>query len=140
MNENRLRIMNSEKYDLIILYSGGADSRALLEAAKVFELKPYCIIIDYEQLHKEEIEVAKNQLEKIIPGQYRVVKVSGLKLDSGLTGSGEKNESRLVHEMYVPGRNTIFLSIAYSIAESLGVDMIWLGSDWDDRLNLFPDC
>jgi 7-cyano-7-deazaguanine synthase len=63
-----------------------------------------------------------------------------LGINSGLTGDGTKDKTGEVHEMYVPGRNTMFLSIAFSIAESKDIDMIWLGSDWDDRLNLFPDC
>ena len=42
--------------------------------------------------------------------------------------------------MYVPGRNTIFISIAFSIAENLGINMIWHGADYTDRLNFFPDC
>jgi 7-cyano-7-deazaguanine synthase len=126
-------------YDLVILYSGGADSRLMLESCKELDLNPFCLMIDYEQLHPEELKFAKSHLEEAgIDSQ--TVKISGLDIDSGLTGDGVKDETGDVHEMHVPGRNTMFLSIAYSIAESKGVEMIWIGSDWDDRLNLFPDC
>jgi len=131
---------NTGVYDLVILYSGGADSRMLLELAKDLDLNPYCIMIDYGQLHKEELNFAKSHLEKIVPGQYHTVSIGNLNVDSGLTGDGIPNLSGDVHEMHVPGRNTIFLSIAFSIAESKGIETIWLGCDWDDRLNLFPDC
>jgi 7-cyano-7-deazaguanine synthase len=126
-------------YDLVILYSGGADSRVMLELCNEFDLKPYCLMIDYGQLHLEELKFAKSHLEKALI-DHQTVKISGLNVDSGLTGDGVKNDTGEVHEMHVPGRNTMFLSVAYSIAESKGIDTIWLGSDWDDRLNLFPDC
>jgi len=126
-------------YDLVILYSGGADSRVMLELCNEFDLKPYCLMIDYGQIHHQELSFAKSQLEKLMI-DHQIVVIGGLAIDSGLTGDGVKDETGEVHEMHVPGRNTMFLSVAYSIAESKGIDTIWLGSDWDDRLNLFPDC
>jgi 7-cyano-7-deazaguanine synthase len=126
-------------YDLVILYSGGADSRIMLELCRELDLKPYCIMIDYGQLNKEELKFATSHLEKALI-DHHTVWIKGLNVDSGLTGNGIPDFSGDVHTMHVPGRNTMFLSIAYSIAESKGIDTIWLGSDWDDRLNLFPDC
>jgi len=126
-------------YDLVILYSGGSDSRIMLEMALELDLKPYCIMIDYGQLNIEELNFAKSHLEKAMIDN-QIVEIKGLDINSGLTGNGVKDETGEVHEMHVPGRNTIFLSIAFSIAESKGIEMIWIGSDWDDRLNLFPDC
>ena len=126
-------------YDLVILYSGGADSRLMLEFCKELDLNPYCLMIDYEQLHQEELSFARSHLLKD-DIDYQIVKLKDLNVNSGLTGDGVKDETDKVHEMHVPGRNTMFLSIAFSIAESKGIEMIWIGSDWDDRLNLFPDC
>jgi len=128
-----------EKYDLLVLFSGGADSVLMIQMAKLMNKDPYCVVIDYEQLHQQELDAAYDYLrEEGI--DWQTVKISGLKINSGLTGSGEKNESGEVHEMYVPGRNTIFISIAFSIAENLGIDTIWHGADYTDRLNFFPDC
>jgi len=132
-------LKQTANYDLVILYSGGADSRLMLKMAIDLDYKPYCLMIDYEQLHSDELKFAKSHLEKEMI-DYQIVKISGLAINSGLTGDGIKDKTGTVHEMYVPGRNTIFLSIAYSIAENKDIDTIWLGSDWDDRLNLFPDC
>jgi 7-cyano-7-deazaguanine synthase len=128
-----------EKYDLLVLFSGGADSVLMLELARLMHKKPYCVVIDYEQLHAQEIDSAYEYLRdrKV---DWQTVKLKGLGLNSGLTGSGEKNESGEVHEMYVPGRNTMFLSIAFSIAENMGIDTIWHGADYSDRIHLFPDC
>lgn len=126
-------------YDLVVLYSGGADSRMLIELARDVSLKPYCVLVDYEQLHKKELEFAASQLIDLNI-DYQIITIKGLDINSGLTGDGIKDNTGIVHEMHVPGRNSVFLSVAFSIAESKGIDTIWLGSDWNDRLNLFPDC
>ena len=129
--------MTKEK--VLILYSGGADSRLLLEFAGIVGMEDYCILIDYKQLHSEELEKAKKQLEvRKVP--YSVVTVNNLNVDSGLTGSGKRSLYKDVNEWHVPGRNSIFLSIAFSIAESKGFSKIWIGCDYSDRINLFPDC
>jgi len=130
----------NEKPNILILYSGGADSRLMLEFAKDLNLTPFCLMVNYGQLHVEELKFARDHLEDKIPGYYQTVYIDQLMVDSGLTGDGEKNESGDVHEMHVPGRNSIFLSLALSIAEFRGIDTIWIGTDWSDRLNLFPDC
>ena len=126
-------------HDVLILYSGGADSRLLLEFAKKTGKVPYCLLVDYGQLHKEELEFAKKQ---ILPGtgDYQVVSITGLNINSALTGSGKKGTFKDVSIWNVPGRNTIFLSLALSIAESKGINKIWIGCDFSDRLGLFPDC
>jgi len=126
-------------YDLVILYSGGADSRLMLEFCKELDLKPYCLMIDYGQLNREELSFAKSHLEEEMV-DCQTVKIDGLNINSGLTGNGTQNNSGLVHSHHVPGRNTMFLSIAFSIAESKDIDMIWIGNDWSDVLNKFPDC
>lgn len=129
----------TKKEDLLILYSGGSDSRLMLEFALRTGKKPYCVLIDYGQLHKQELDFAKEQLSNLNI-DFRTVSLSNLQVESGLTGDGTRNTTGAVHEMHVPGRNSMFLSIAFSIAESKGIDTIWHGADWSDRLNLFPDC
>lgn len=125
------------KPDLIILFSGGADSALILELALERGYHPWCVLIDYDQEHKIELEYAKRYLnEKSIPNQ--IVKLHGLGLRSGLT-TGEKSLYEGVHEMYVPQRNLMFVSIAASIAENLGVARIWYGANATDALE-FPDC
>ena len=126
------------QFDLVILYSGGADSRLMVELAKTAKKKFLLLMIDYGQLHKVELEYAAKDCEKN-RWSYRLVKLS-LPINSGLTGDGIKNTSSEVHEMHVPGRNSIFLSLAFSIAESVDADTIWIGCDWSDRIHLFPDC
>ena len=58
------------KPDLLILYSGGADSTLLIERALASGRKPYCVMIDYDQNQKIELEFAKRYLnEKSVPNQ-----------------------------------------------------------------------
>ena len=50
--------------DLVILYSGGADSRLMLSWALQLGRHPYCVLIDYQQKHIKELSYAVEQLEK----------------------------------------------------------------------------
>jgi len=125
--------------DLLILYSGGADSRLLLELALRTKKNPYCVLVDYEQKHDSELEYGIKQLIELkIP--YQVISIRDLKVNSGLTGNCEESLYEGVHEKHVPGRNSIFLSLALSISESKNINTIWYGADYSDSLNKFPDC
>jgi len=125
--------------DIVMLYSGGADSWLMLKLALMAEKKPHCVLIKYGQKHIEELHYAVKQLKK--EGiDYQTVEVSGLNIDSGLTGDLTKARWDGVNEMNVPARNTIFIGLAMSIAENMGIDEVWYGPDYSDRENLFPDC
>jgi len=133
------KIIEESKPDVVILFSGGADSVLLVEFAESLNLTPFCVLIDYEQLHIQELDVAEKFLnDRCIC--YRRVKLHGLGICSGLTGDGVKDRFKGVHSMHVPSRNLMFASIAASIAEDKGIDTIWHGADWSDFLNEFPDC
>lgn len=125
--------------DIVMLYSGGADSLLMLKLARMAGKTPHCVLVNYGQKHVAELEFAKRQLnnERVT---WQVVSVNDLNVDSGLTGA--LNEARWdnVHEMNVPGRNTIFIGLAISVAENMGIDEVWYGPDYSDRINLFPDC
>jgi len=125
--------------DLIILYSGGADSTLLLKMAQLMGKVPFALMIDYGQLHKEELKFAERYLNKNnIPNM--TVKISGYDVNSALTGSGEKGIYKGVDIHNVCARNSIFLSLAAGIAESRGLKEVWIGCNWEDREHLFPDC
>ena len=131
--------MNTAKPNIVMLYSGGADSLLMLNLAVMAGKHPHCVLINYGQKHVDELNYAENQLSDMnIP--YQVITIQDLNVNSGLTG--ELTEARWdnVHEMNVPGRNTIFIGLAISVAENMGVDEVWYGPDYSDRINLFPDC
>jgi len=125
--------------DIVMLYSGGADSALMLRLAQMSGRNPHCILIDYGQKHIEELDYAKRQLRNW-GVQFQVIKIRDLNVDSGLTGSLDEQRWDNVHAMNVPGRNTIFIGLAISVAENMDVDEVWYGPDYSDRINLFPDC
>lgn len=128
-----------KKYkQILLLYSGGYDSTLLLEwANKYSEKPPYCVMFNYGQQHLKELEKAIDkctiqdlewrQIDITIPIRSKLVNDDGTRYEG-------------VSEWYVPGRNTIFVSIAASLAETLGIDTIWIGANFEDRMNRFPDC
>jgi 7-cyano-7-deazaguanine synthase len=128
-----------EQLDVVILFSGGADSVLMLETALELEMSPFCVLIDYEQLHIEELNVACAYLNRKNI-RWKIVKIRGLEINSGLTGDGIQGTYEGVHEMHVPSRNLMFVGIAASVAEDMGIDTVWYGADWSDYLNDFPDC
>jgi len=129
----------SERFNLVILFSGGADSILMLHMAKFMGYNPYCVIIDYQQLHYGEVTTSLAFFKRN-DTPYRLVKLHDLQIQSGLTGAGEKGRFEGVNEMHVPSRNLMFVGIATSIAEDMGVDTIWMGADLSDFVNKFPDC
>jgi len=126
------------KEDLVILFSGGADSILLMELSKQMGKIPLALLIDYNQLHIKELDKAIEYCtnENI---DYEKIKISGYNVRSGLT-TGEKWTYEGVHPQNVPALNTIFLSIAAGIAESRGIKECWIGCDYSDREELFVDC
>ena len=125
--------------DLILLYSGGADSTLLLKIAQSIGRKVFAVMIDYGQLHIKELEVAKKYLEKN-KIQNMTIKISGYNVNSALTGNGKKGIYEGVDIHNVPARNSIFLSLAAGVAESKRIKEVWIGCNWEDREHLFPDC
>jgi 7-cyano-7-deazaguanine synthase in queuosine biosynthesis len=119
-------------YDLLILYSGGADSRLMLEMARDSPSSPFFLLVDYGQ-RTGELEVALNHIGF---KDYRYVSV--VLGSSVLTDGGGDYQG--VSRYYVPGRNLALVSMAFSLAESMGIDTIWIGCDASDTVNGFPDC
>jgi 7-cyano-7-deazaguanine synthase len=125
--------------NVVILYSGGADSRLMLQFALDMGKQPFCLLIDYGQKHIEELEYAERQLSQMNVGWTKVSLV-GFDIRSGLTGEAQEGIYDDVNPMNVPARNTIMISLAASFAESMGIHEVWMGADYSDRENLFPDC
>jgi len=124
--------------EIIMLYSGGADSRLMLEFAIDLYLDPIALLIDYGQLHAKELECAKQVLKNHLI-RFHEIKLGNLEFRSALT-SNEKGLYPNVSEWHVPNRNMILLSIACGMAESKGINKVWYGADYSDFDHLFPDC
>jgi len=121
----------------ILLLSGGMDSVTLLYRLLNNRVSPFCMIVDYKQSHRKEVNVAVN-LCKEIGVDYQVVQIDLTQIGgSRLTGDDGKSLSGV--DVVVPGRNTLFITLAAALAKIKGIQDIYLApnqSDWA----VFPDC
>lgn len=120
---------------MLLLLSGGLDSAVCLA-----ETRPeLCLTFDYGQRHRVEVERAR-ELADWRGCFHRVITLDCL------SGSALTKEQEVPNQIsikpdatYVPGRNTVFLSIAFSIAEANGYSSVVIGSNADDHA-AYPDC
>ena len=130
------------KNKAIVLLSGGLDSATTLYLAKAKGYECFCLIFDYGQRHKKEIESAKKIACKAGCAQ-EIIKIampwkgSSLLDASGLPAGGVGKGK--IPSTYVPGRNIIFLSFALSYAEAIGAKAIFIGAHAQDYSG-YPDC
>lgn len=123
--------------EVVLLFSGGLDSTTLLYRLLNKNLFPYCLIIDYKQSHRKEVKIA----EKICRGlslPYEIFQVD-LSQMGGSRLTGDVNKKFTGSDVVVPGRNTLFITLAAALAKKEGIKKIFLApnqSDWA----VFPDC
>jgi 7-cyano-7-deazaguanine synthase len=131
----------------VVLVSGGLDSAVTLFYAVDKGYDCHCLSFDYGQKHMAELDGA-SLIAAMAGASFRRVKLG---LPWG--GSALINEEmaipvgRMPEEIkrggipdtYVPARNTIFLSMAASFAESIGAESIFIGAHYEDSSG-YPDC
>lgn len=144
---NKKKLSCSSK-QAIVLLSGGLDSTTTLYLAKGEGFKCFCLIFDYGQRHKREIESAK-RIASAANCSYKVINLTfpwkgsslldkniGIPEDTRTTGHRDTNK---IPSTYVPARNIIFLSFAASYAETIGAQAIYIGAHAHDYSG-YPDC
>ena len=128
----------------IVLLSGGLDSATTLYYAKSKKYETHCLIFDYGQRHRKEIDQAKRIARKS-KSDYQVVKISlpwkgSALLDETMKiSANRKIDPRKIPSTYVPARNIIFLSFAASFAEAIRAKAIFIGANAVDYSG-YPDC
>jgi 7-cyano-7-deazaguanine synthase len=141
--EKRDKMSKSLKKGVILL-SGGIDSVTTLYFAKKKGYNLSALIFDYNQRHKKEIACARRiaNLNKI---KYYIEKVDLSWTKSSLTDKkrsvplNRKPNKEQIPSTYVAGRNIIFLSCAFSLAESIGASKVFIGAHVQDYSG-YPDC
>jgi 7-cyano-7-deazaguanine synthase len=128
----------------VILLSGGLDSVTCLAMAKDQGFACYALSFAYGQRHAYELTAAQRIAQTIGVVDHRIVN-----LDIGQFGASALTDSTIAvpsyagaHHIpvtYVPARNTVFLSIALGLAESLGAYDIFIGANVVDYSG-YPDC
>ena len=128
----------------VLLLSGGIDSATILTSITKENKKVFALTFDYGQKHYAEIEKAKNLAKEFNIYEHKIIKLNLYEFtDSSLTDKNIQVPKSLTDDKipntYVPGRNTIYLSIALSYAESKGCSSIYIGANAIDYSG-YPDC
>src|SRR5262249_39512372 len=106
----------------------------------------HALSVDYGQRHRSELMAASRVARQLGVARHIVVKVdlrafggSALTDDIQVPQSEVPRSGIGIPPAYVPGRNTVFLSLALAYAESLGAHDIFLGVNATDYTG-YPDC
>ncbi|GEN55481.1 7-cyano-7-deazaguanine synthase QueC [Halobacillus faecis] len=127
----------------VVVFSGGQDSTTcLFWALKKFD-SVEVVTFDYNQRHKEEIEVAK-EIAEDQQVRHHILDMSllnqlapnALTRDDIEVKDGEDGE---LPSTFVPGRNLLFLSFATILARQIGAKHIVTGVCETD-FSGYPDC
>ena len=130
---------------IVVLLSGGLDSSTVAGIAKKSNSKIFGLSFDYGQRHKKELNSAIT-----IAKHFNIDELKIVKLDLSLWGGSSLTDTQKeiptngiqnnkIPNTYVPGRNTIFISVALSYAEAINADFIGLGVNALDYSG-YPDC
>jgi len=129
----------------VILLSGGLDSATSAAQAIADGYDLIAISFHYGQRHERELIAAKRVAKYLNIQDHFVVDVNlaqwgGSALtDSTVDVPTEGVKSGMIPITYVPGRNTVFLAIALSLAEARDAEAIYLGINAVDYSG-YPDC
>lgn len=131
----------------VVLLSGGMDSSVVLAIAKQQGFEVHALTFSYGQRHSVELEASKLQAKQHGAASHRVFDLNlGQFGGSALTSETEVPKDGAASDgdggipaTYVPARNTVFLSVALSMAEAIGAHDIFLGVSSVDYSG-YPDC
>lgn len=118
----------------IVLLSGGLDSTTALYYARSQGFDElYALTFKYGQKHDKEIEMARSVAQKFGVKEHKTVELllnqwQGSSLtDPALEIKDGNTERKDIPDTYVPARNMVFLSVAASYADALGITDIFIG-------------
>ena len=127
----------------VVLLSGGLDSATTLAIARDQGLECHALSLDYGQRHDAELEAAGRVAERLGAASHRRVRV-----DLGAFGGSALTDAAIeipdagtegIPVTYVPARNTVLLSLALGLAETLEAGHIFIGVNAVDYSG-YPDC
>jgi 7-cyano-7-deazaguanine synthase len=131
----------------VVLLSGGLDSSTCLAWARARGFACHTLAVDYGQRHRVELEAARRVAQAQGVHDHRVVRVdlraiggSSLTADEAVPKHrDEAAMSATIPSTYVPARNSVFLSLALGLAETLGATELVAGMNALDYSG-YPDC
>jgi 7-cyano-7-deazaguanine synthase len=129
----------------VILLSGGLDSATTAAIAIADGYEAIALSFRYGQRHEKELQAASKIAKALDISEHYVIDVNL----SQWGGSALTDESiavpqdgiipDIIPSTYVPGRNTVFIAIALSLAEAKDAEAIYLGINAVDYSG-YPDC
>ena len=136
----------NEKGKAVVLLSGGLDSATCLAIALSEGFDVHTLTFLYGQRHSVELNAAKKIIEHAgIPEKqqhqinFDLREWGGSALTADIDVPDADLDSSKIPATYVPARNTIFLSFAAALAETIGARTIFIGVNSLDYSG-YPDC
>jgi len=129
----------------IVLLSGGLDSATVAAQAIADGYTVIALSFNYGQSHARELLAAKQIVTHFAIQEHFVIDVNlaqwgGSALtDTAVAMPLDGVQPDVVPVTYVPGRNTVFIAIALSLAEAKNAVAIYLGINAVDYSG-YPDC
>ncbi len=127
----------------MVLLSGGLDSATCLAMARAEGFECHALSIDYGQRHRSELDAARRVAAAQGVTDHRVVAVDLSAIGgSALTDPAidvPTTPTEGIPVTYVPARNTVFLSLALGLAETLDARLLYVGANAVDYSG-YPDC
>jgi 7-cyano-7-deazaguanine synthase len=129
----------------VVLLSGGLDSATSAAQAQADGYEVIALSLFYGQRHDRELLAAQDIVNHLGIAEHFNLQVNlsqwgGSSLtDSAMQMPTEGVVNNEIPNTYVPGRNTVFLSIALSLAEAKNAEAIYLGINAVDYSG-YPDC
>lgn len=130
---------------VVVLLSGGLDSATVAAQAIADGYEVIALSVRYGQRHDRELQAAQAIVAALGIAEHLVVDVNlaawgGSALtDRAIAVPTEGSPTEVIPVTYVPGRNTIFIAIALSLAEARGAKAVYLGINAVDYSG-YPDC
>ena len=131
----------------VILLSGGLDSATVLAVARSQGFACHALTIAYGQRHAVELDAALRVAAQLGVASHRTLHLDlrafgGSALTADLAVPKDRDEASMTSGIpvtYVPARNTVFLSLALALAETLGAFDLFVGVNAVDYSG-YPDC
>ena len=129
----------------VVLLSGGLDSATTAAIAIAEGYEAIALSFNYGQRHEKELEAAKKIVEALKIKEHFITDINlsqwgGSSLtDKSMSIPDEGVQADVIPSTYVPGRNTVFIAIALSLAEAKNAQAIYLGINAVDYSG-YPDC
>ncbi len=129
----------------VVLLSGGLDSATAAAQAIADGYEVIALSLNYGQRHQRELIAAKQVAAHLKIQDHFLMEVNlaqwgGSALtDQALAVPTDGTQSGAIPITYVPGRNTVFIAIALSLAEGKNAEAVYLGINAVDYSG-YPDC